>query len=194
MMFLVRACDLGEALAMRKEYIIRNLMENYPEIPMANCTEEFPGAGPPRACALKILHKADFQKRVYLPLLASSQPFKRLKSVLEVCEIKTCDAEIRNGPERNARLSRTECLLVVSRPGASRRRQSRRASRVSDFRIEMASQGQAPRRRSLVQPRSHHHEVTAEIREHGHGLRSCQPRQFARPQYRHLSGEVVCPI
>ena len=45
MMFLVRACDLGEALAMRKEYIIRNLMENYPEIPMANCTEEFPGAG-----------------------------------------------------------------------------------------------------------------------------------------------------
>jgi hypothetical protein len=41
MMFLVRACDLGEALAMRKEYIIRNSMENYPEIPMANCTEEF---------------------------------------------------------------------------------------------------------------------------------------------------------
>lgn len=138
MMFLVRACDLGEALAMRKEYIIRNLIENYPEIPMANCTEEFPGAGPPRACALKILHKADFQKRVYLPLLASSQPFKRLMSVLEVCEIKTCDAEIRNGPETPS-LSRTECLLVVSRPGTSRRRQSRRASRVSDFRIEMAS-------------------------------------------------------
>jgi hypothetical protein len=160
---------------------------------MANCTEEFPGAGLPRACALKILHKANFQKRVYLPLLASSQPFKRLKSVLEVCEIKTCDAEIRNGPETPSP-ARTECLLVVSRPGTSRRRQSRHASRVSDFRIEMASQGQAPRRRSLGQPRSHHHEVTAEIREHGHGLRSCQPRQFARPQYRHLSGEVVCPI
>ena len=99
-------------------------------------------------------------------------------------------AKLRNGHIRSSPACR---LVVLSRPGASCRRQSRRANRV--FWIEKASRGQAPRRRSLVQPSIHHHEVTAEIREHGHGLRRCQPRQFcARPQYRHLSGEVVCPI